>query len=294
MIQKQHTEKYEDLVYDVGMHKGEDTDYYLKKGFRVISFEANPDLAEQCRQRFKNEIEGGKLVIIEGAIVESAAEDDKNKKISFYRNKDRTVWGTVVDAWAQRNEGLGTSNEIIEVPVVNFSSCVEKYGIPHYLKIDIEGMDTLCLKALLPFCQKPDYISIESEKVSFDKLITEIDLLQQLGYTRFKAVQQSGIARQKEPNPAREGVYVGHQFPPGCSGLFGGDLAGKWKNDRQIIDEYRRIFFQYRWFGDYSKIRKTSIGQFLIKKVQKRLGRLFPGWYDTHAKHASVAFQSKS
>ncbi len=31
--------KHDDLLYDVGMHKGEDTDYYLKKGFKVIGIE---------------------------------------------------------------------------------------------------------------------------------------------------------------------------------------------------------------------------------------------------------------
>ena len=34
------------LIYDVGLHLGEDTEYYLKKGFRVIAFEANPELVD--------------------------------------------------------------------------------------------------------------------------------------------------------------------------------------------------------------------------------------------------------
>ena len=41
--------KHKDLVYDVGMHKGEDTEFYLRKGFRVIAFEADPDLAHSGR-----------------------------------------------------------------------------------------------------------------------------------------------------------------------------------------------------------------------------------------------------
>ena len=98
---------------------------------------------------------------------------------------------------------------MIEVPVVNFSSCLQKYGIPHYLKIDIEGMDIVCLRALKCFEQKPDYVSIESEKVLFDNLIEELNLLTELGYTRFKAIQQGVISRQREPNPSTEGRYVG-------------------------------------------------------------------------------------
>ena len=44
------------LIFDVGMHKGEDTDFYLKKGFNVIGFEADPELIVHCQNRFKNEI----------------------------------------------------------------------------------------------------------------------------------------------------------------------------------------------------------------------------------------------
>ena len=28
------------LIYDVGLHKGEDSEFYLKKGFRVVAIEA--------------------------------------------------------------------------------------------------------------------------------------------------------------------------------------------------------------------------------------------------------------
>ena len=44
-----HMAKHADLIYDVGFHHGEDTAYYLKKGFRVVAFEAHPRLAEKGR-----------------------------------------------------------------------------------------------------------------------------------------------------------------------------------------------------------------------------------------------------
>ena len=126
--------KIEGLLYDVGMHKGEDTDYYLKKGFKVIAFEANPDLLAHCKNRFSKEIENGRLIIVEGAIAEPSLVETRRQSIKFYKNKDLTVWGTVVNDWAQRNEFLGTSNEVIEVPVVNFAQYLEKFGIPYYLE----------------------------------------------------------------------------------------------------------------------------------------------------------------
>ena len=49
------------LVYDVGMHRGDDTAYYLHKGFRVVGVEANPAMADHLRGRFKSEIATGAL-----------------------------------------------------------------------------------------------------------------------------------------------------------------------------------------------------------------------------------------
>ena len=56
------------------------------------------------------------------------------------------------------------NSEIIYVNEVDFSECLRRYGIPYYLKIDIEGMDLHCCRVLLNFGEKPNYISIESEK----------------------------------------------------------------------------------------------------------------------------------
>lgn len=288
MNQINHASKQKDLIYDVGMHKGEDTGYYLKKGFHVIGFEADPDLAAFCRKKFPEEIRSGMLKIVEGAILELADGETAGKTIKFYKNKDISVWGTVASNWARRNELLGTSSEIIDVPVVDFVEHLKKYGMPHYLKIDIEGMDTVCLKALLQFEERPDYISIESEKVSFDKLVEELNLLTQLGYTRFKAVQQSGISRLTEPRSSKEGRYVGYRFQEGSSGLFGEDLPGEWKDRKQTLDTYKFIFLQYKLFGDSGKLRKFLLGRVFIRSLSMLLRKPIPGWYDTHAKHSSL------
>jgi FkbM family methyltransferase len=60
------------LVYDVGMFNGDDTDYYLKKGFRVVGIEANPHLIPQLTERFSADIEQKCLVIENVAVAESS------------------------------------------------------------------------------------------------------------------------------------------------------------------------------------------------------------------------------
>ena len=61
------------------------------------------------------------------------------------------------------------------------------------MKVDIEGSDLVCLESLLDFDIKPNYVSIESEKIVFRALEEQIDLLVQLGYGQFKSVQQENI-----------------------------------------------------------------------------------------------------
>lgn len=280
--------KYDDLVYDVGMHKGEDSELYLKKGFRVIGFEADPDLATYCRRRFAEYVERGALVVVEGAIVERSDCEPSRDAIQFYRNNGNSVWGTVVGDWARRNERFGTSSDAIEVPAVEFSACLEQHGIPHYMKIDIEGMDTVCVRALRHFAEKPDYVSIEGDKVSFDKLVDDVTLLTALGYDGFKVVQQEGIARQIEPNPPKEGRYAGHVIQDGSSGLFGEELPSIWRPYKRLLAEYKLVFLQYILFGDDGKLRKYLFGRAIRKCLSTILRAPVPGWHDIHARHSSV------
>lgn len=280
----------ENLIFDVGMHKGEDTSYYLKKGFKVVAFEADPELVEICKKRFFNEIKTGNLILVEGAIVDTNITQDKT--ISFYKNNELSVWGTVVEKWATRNENLGTTSQIITVPTIDFKKCLEEFGIPHYLKIDIEGMDTICLESLLHFDNKPNYISIESEKVSFEKLLYEFELFERLGYNKYQLINQAEITKFKEPVESKEGQYLDYTFEEGSSGLFGADLQTPWVNKQIALSKYKWIFYGYKLWGDNSKIRRWFIMRVLRVMLSKLLGNYVPGWYDTHAQHSSVTEKS--
>ena len=289
------TEKKEDLIYDVGMHKGEDTEYYLRKGFRVVAFEADPDLAKSCRSRLSEYLDQGKLTIVEGAIVDLASSETSKGKITFFKNDQNSVWGTICKDWAERNERLGASSSSIEVDVIDFVSIMRHYGVPYYLKIDVEGVDTFCVEALQNFQERPDYVSIESDKTSLKQVANEIHLFSSLGYDSFQAVEQSSIPdTQFPPKPAKEGKYVAQNFERGSSGLFGRELTGHWKSKHHILKLYRLILLGYKLLGDDGVLRGKK--SFLVKKLRKRIRTLLsfitqapcPGWYDTHARHSSA------
>ncbi len=272
------TPKQQNLIYDVGLHQGQDTDFYLKKGFDVVAFEANPANVEFCQNRFAKEIAEGKLTIVEGGIVELEDFRGNGHKIEFYRNEEHSFWGTTDKEFAYRNEVMGTHNEKIEIAAVNFADALAKYGIPYYLKADIVGSERICLRALLEFENKPDYLSIRSEKVIWSNLEEEFDLFQKLGYDRFKAVQQDFTDFSVTLNGEK---YV---FEEGASGVFGEETSGKWRNVEQILKDYHRIFTLYWLFGDYSYMLQKTGGKTFIGQLERIVRRPLPGWYDTHAK----------
>ena len=276
--------KHSDLIYDLGLHKGEDTNFYLAKGFRVVAFEADPDLVKACQQKFAEQIESGQLTIVEGAIVDKPDGDT----ITFYKNNAVTVWGTIDPAWKDRNARMGWDSEEITVPVVDFSACLARYGIPYYIKIDIEGADRFSLQKLGEFAERPDYVSIESSKVSLAEIDIELDILENLGYDRFKAAQQATVTRMRAPRPAREGRDIDFQLAHDSSGLFGRELPDTWETRKQIRRRYQRIFIGYRVFGNDSFMRTNRFARKVWRLLQRVFQRPIPGWYDTHAKHASV------
>jgi len=283
------------LIFDLGMHKGEDTEYYLRKGFTVVAVEANPKLAADVAYRLASYLKSGQLKILNKAISE------KDGPITFYDCETASIWGTIEKTWADRNIRLGAKIKEINVEGIRFAHLLEDYGSPHYMKIDIEGADLLCLRTLLERNERPKFISIESSKMSFDDVITEFALFEQLGYRKFKIIPQHLIGSQKLPNPPREGTYVEHDFAIGCSGAFGLELPGKWLSPEQAIKRYRWIHRLYRLTGDSGaltsvKIVRSSLNKGrlqpnslvgmavrkIVKPVFRRLG-LVTGWYDTHA-----------
>lgn len=279
------TPKDPGLIFDVGLHHGQDTDHYLKKGYRVVAFEADPANAQFCRERFADAIADGRLTIVEGAITESYIDSELGRTVKFYRNEHHTLWGSTAEDWAVRNEVLGTTNEIISVPAIDFAEQVERFGVPHYLKADIVGSEVICLRALLRFEHKPDYISIRSEKIVFRRLEYEFDLLEELGYSQFKAIKQDfEHVRSELPAGNTEKFHI---FEEGASGPFGEETQGRWRTRAEVLRQYRKVFVKYWLFGDYSYLIQTERGRKLISNLERVVRRSIPGWYDTHARHRS-------
>jgi FkbM family methyltransferase len=266
----------QDLIYDVGAHLGEDSQHYLAKGFKVVAVEANPDLASHLRKRFAAEMADGRFKLVECVIAEQTGYQ------TFYVNETTSVWGTAYPQWAARNARLGSDSRVSRLPSRPFAEVMKEFGVPYYLKIDVEGADLLCLDGLRSFDNRPRYVSIESEKISWKRLLHEFDELERLGYRRFKVINQANIYARHPRVRGVEGNGAAFIYEPGSSGLFGRDLPGRWLTRREALLKYRLIFLRYYLFGDDGRINGWWITK-ILRRIPV-LGQVtLTGWYDTHA-----------
>ncbi|MDB5592146.1 FkbM family methyltransferase [Enterovirga sp.] len=201
-----------DLIYDLGHHNGSDTEFYLRKGFRVVAVEANPQLAARSARRLAPWIAIGRLVMVNMGV--SAAET----RTTFYVNGQHPEWSSFDPKIASR--GLETTG--VTVNTTTMERLFQTFGVPYYLKVDIEGADGVAVEGACQFRPLPQYLSFENGTPAiFERLVSS-------GYSHFKMVPQRHLPSLKLPQPAREGLDVDHTFPYGSSGPFGEDTPGPW------------------------------------------------------------------
>lgn len=202
-----------ELIFDIGMHRGLDTKFYLDKGFRVVALEANPSLVAGARTKFSEQIANEQLVVVDRALWH-----EPEKSISFYVNPVKDDWSSAIKGWAEKG---GHQAEEIRVQTTTLSDMFDSYGVPYYIKCDIEGADDLFTRQLLADKRRPAFISVEA--MSLDLLA----LLFGAGYDRVQIVNQSLHWAVVSPQPALEGGYVDVKFNGHMSGLFGRELNPK-------------------------------------------------------------------
>jgi FkbM family methyltransferase len=198
------------LIFDLGCHTGQDSDFYLKKGFTVVAVDAYPPLCAQLKQRFAVEIAQNRFILIEKAIAKQAGE------IEFYVHSEESIRGTTIPEFGEHT-AKGSKWTKIVVPPTTLPSIIGEYGVPRYLKIDIEGADLLCLESLTQFSDAPVFISIERPP-SFSQQLRGLELLRNLGYNKFKFADQKSVVAQTPPRRALEGIYTDYHFEFGASG----------------------------------------------------------------------------
>lgn len=277
------------LIFDVGMHTGEDTVYYLAKGFRVVGVDADPNLIESAKNHFSDYLVANQLVLLNFAL---SSKD--NEELDFHISQN-TEWSSLRKSISDRRS---LYKETIKVKSKRLSSIMVEFGVPYYCKIDVEAYDKVCLETLSDLSELPQFLSVEtectdeSEAITDEEALATLNMLKRLGYGKFKLVNQSSlsvlrpdrvfyrdngalfemteftrailrklrIARTNRERLSKKFKFI---FQPGSTGPFGEEL-------------------DYEWV-DYETAKKTLMfHRNSYMKQKKALNYGF--WCDWHAK----------
>jgi FkbM family methyltransferase len=211
------------LIFDVGPAEGSDTAFYLRKGFNVVAIEANPKSAETIRQRFPEEIQSGRLTLLNRAAYDRSGDDVE-------------VWDTPNPRHSSVEVNLHRVSSSFTVKTIDWAEAVQLAGIPYYCKIDIEGAEENFMRSMQRSSSRPTYISVECHTID------SIGMLFSLGYRKFKLINQTTLHAASIPEPALEGLYVNDSNHVLGSGMFGRECQGvKWFNFQEITGLYDAI-----------------------------------------------------
>jgi FkbM family methyltransferase len=246
-----------ELVFDIGMHNGDDTAYYLARGYRVVAIEANPNMCAIAQRRFADKIDAGQLAIRNVGIAETHGEMD-------FWISSQTEWSSFHSENATKGGAQATR---IKVETMPFQQLIQEEGTPFFIKIDIEMNDSLCLQGLVGSASRPAYLSIE---MSHTQAGADIKLLKNLGYKSFKCIRQNDLREINPGNvvyqeefrrvlnrlewlPRREILLVvqrlryrrqsvnGWKFKHGSSGPLGVELPGRWLSFDEVLSVWHHL-----------------------------------------------------
>jgi len=158
------------LVYDIGTLCGEDFRNFRSQKFRVVGVDANIQSISELSQEFSHD---------PYAVCLCAAVSERAGIREFHFSQRHPDWSSLSRSIADR-DGSGVLN--FPVPSLTLDQMFGQFGVPHYLKLDIEGGEMDALQGMT--LAAPEYLSLE-----FDHLgLSETELLhrlQILGYNSY-------------------------------------------------------------------------------------------------------------
>ncbi len=165
-----------DLVFDIGANVGNSTKLFKELGAKVVAVEPNPEISSS---------------ITADVLVPKACADVDNKTVRLYlpnRNSMGTLstLATTIKAntqniyWSQ----VFTDQRHLEVKTISLDSLIKQYGLPRYIKIDIEGGEETALKGL---SQPVVYLSFEVHSWDIESGSRNCQKMLSLGNYKFTA-----------------------------------------------------------------------------------------------------------
>ena len=132
-----------DLVFDVGANVGSRSKLFLNLGTKVVAFEPQPELCEHLTQHLRLHKNFKLMPIGLGA----------NPSVVELKISDAHVLSSMSNRWIQSTTQSGRFssynwNKSIDVKVDTLDNMFTKFGVPRFVKIDVEGYELEVLQGL--------------------------------------------------------------------------------------------------------------------------------------------------
>jgi FkbM family methyltransferase len=133
-----------DLVFDIGAHVGNRARAFAALGCRVVALEPQPDFARLLRAFFAR---SPRVVVVESAV---AACSGRSSLSLSERTPTVTTLAAEWRAARERDPDFASVqwNRRIDVETTTLDGLIERFGVPAFVKIDVEGSEPAVLAGL--------------------------------------------------------------------------------------------------------------------------------------------------